>query len=190
MRRIVVLALGVLLALTLTAPVASAQVGQGAKASGKASELVAAWWQWALSKPAATSPLIGDYSGEDQCDGRPVTDVPGKKWFLGGALSEDPVVRTCTAPVGTQFFFPVVNAIIIPDPGETEEEVLDQANDVLDAQLAGGDIEVTVDGKAVKGKRLGRADNPFFTAVVPQGGLLVPGSYQLVAAGLWVTLPP
>ena len=190
MRRIVVLALGVLLALTLAAPVASAQVGQGAKASGKASELVAAWWQWALSKPAATSPLIGDYSGGDQCDGRPVTDVSGKKWFLGGSLSEDPVVRTCTAPVGTQFFFPVVNTLIIPFPGETEEQVLEQANEELDAQLASGDIEVTVDGRAVKGKRLVRADTPFFTAVVPEGGLLGPGSYRLVAAGLWVTLPP
>src|SRR4028118_1827609 len=167
MRRIVVLALGVILALTLAAPVASARVGQGAKASGKASELVAAWWQWALSKPAATSPLIGGYSGGDQCDGRPVTDVPGKKWFLGGALSEDPVVRTCTAPGGAQFFFPVVNTLIIPFPGETEEQVLEQANEELDEQLAGGDIEVTVDGKAVKGKRLVRADTPPFTAVLP-----------------------
>jgi hypothetical protein len=41
MRRIVVLALGVLLALTLTSSMALGQVGQGAKASGKAAELAA-----------------------------------------------------------------------------------------------------------------------------------------------------
>ena len=189
-RRILMLVLSIVLALGLAAPVALGQVGQGAKASGKAGELVAAWWQWALSKPAEENPLIGDYSGGPQCDGEPVTDVSGKKWFLGGSLSEDPVVRTCTAPVGTQFFFPVVNVVIVPFPGETEEQLLEQANEVLDAQLAGADIEVTVDGRTIKAKRLVRADTGFFTAEVPEGGLLDPGSYQLVAAGLWATLPP
>jgi hypothetical protein len=189
-RRSAMIALLVLLALGLAAPTALGQVGQGAKASGKAGELTAACWRWALSKPEAENPLISDYSGGPQCDGRPVTDVSGKKWFLGGSTSEEPVVRTCTAPVGTQFFFPVVNVVIIPDPGETEEQLLQQANEALDAQLAGADIEVTVDGRTVKTKRLVRADTGFFTAEVPEGGLLDPGSYQLVAAGLWATLPP
>ncbi len=45
MKRILLMVVGVLLALALASPVASAQVGQGAKASGKASELGAAWWQ-------------------------------------------------------------------------------------------------------------------------------------------------
>jgi hypothetical protein len=169
------------------------QVGQGAKASGSAGELTAAWWQWALSKPAAENPLIGDYNGGSQCDGEPVTDVSGKKWFLGGSwLSEKPVVRTCTAPIGTQFFFPVVNNLNVPFPDETEEELLQQVNERLDAQLAGADVEVTVDGRTVKEKRLVRATTGFFTAEVPEGGLppLDPGSYRLVAGGYWVTLPP
>ena len=124
MKRVVLMALSVVLALALAAPTALGQVGQGAKASGEAGELTAAWWQWALSKPAAENPLIGDYDGGSQCDGEPVTDVSGKTWFLGGSLSQEPVVRTCTAPVGTQFFFPVVNNLNIPFPGETEEELL------------------------------------------------------------------
>jgi hypothetical protein len=189
-RRSAMIALLALLALAFASPMALGQVGQGAKASGKAGEEVAAWWQWALSKPAAENPLIDGYTGGPQCDGRPVTDVSGKKWFLGGSLSEEPVVRNCTAPVGTQFFFPVVNVLIIPDPGETEEQLLQQANEELDAQLAGADVEVTVDGRTVKTKRLVRADTGFFTAEVPEGGLLDPGSYRLVAAGLWATLPP
>jgi hypothetical protein len=190
-RRSAMIALLVLLALGLAAPTALGQVGQGAKASGKAGELTVAWWQWALSKPEAENPLIGDYSGGPQCDGRPVTDVSGKKWFLGGSTAEDAVVRTCTAPVGTQFFFPVVNNLNNPFPGETEEELLQQVNERLDAQLAGADVEVTVDGRTVKEKRLVRATTGFFTAEVPEGGLLDPaGSYRLVAGGLWATLPP
>jgi hypothetical protein len=189
-RRIFMLVLGIVLALGLAAPVALGQVGQGAKASGKAGELVAAWWQWALSKPAEENPLVGSYSGGPQCDGRPVTDVSGKKWFLGGSTSEEPVVRTCTAPVGTQFFFPVVNNLNDPFPGETEEELLEQVNQRLDAQLANATWVVTVDGRTVQEKRLVRATTGFFTAEIPEGGLIPPGSRQLVAGGLWVTLPP
>src|SRR3989337_1938917 len=98
MRRIVVLALGVLLALASAVPLASAQVGQGAKAS----ELAADWWQWALAEPAATNPLVGDYTDGPQCDGRPVSDVPGKKWFLAGSFDGSAVERTCTMALGTQ----------------------------------------------------------------------------------------
>lgn len=190
MKRIVLMALSVGLALSLAAPTALGQVGQGAKASGEAGELTAAWWQWALSKPAAENPLIGDYDGGSQCNGEPVTDVSGKKWFLGGSLSEEPVVRTCTVPVGTQFFFPVVNNLNVPFPGETEEELLQQVNERLDAQLANATWRVTVDGRTVQKKRLVRAVTGFFSAEVPEAGLLDPGSYQLVAGGYWATLPP
>ena len=64
MKRIIVVALSVVLALTLATPMA---LGQGAKASGTAGELAAAWWQWALSKPVAENPLLGedpDYTEE------------------------------------------------------------------------------------------------------------------------------
>ena len=89
MRRIIVLALSVILALVVVAPVASGQVGQGSKASGTAGELAAAWWQWGLSKPAAENPIFGgSYTGGPQCDGQPVTDTKGKKWFLAGSFSE------------------------------------------------------------------------------------------------------
>jgi hypothetical protein len=79
MKRIVLMALSVVLALIMASPMVSAQVGQGAKASGKASELAADWWIWALSKPVADNPLVGgdpNYN-EEQCDGQPVGEVPG-----------------------------------------------------------------------------------------------------------------
>ena len=199
MRRIVVLALGVLLALGLAAPMASAQVGQGAKASGKAGELAADWWQWALSEPTTTNPLVGSYSGGPQCDGRPLGDVPGKKWFLAGSFDGSVVERTCTMPVGTQLFFPVGNVVfLITEPGENEEIAREYVNEFMDAVLADPEFSmvVTVDGKEVKAKRIVRADSPLFTATLPEDNLfsaccgLPAGEYDAVADGLWAELPP
>jgi hypothetical protein len=193
------MALGVLLALTLAAPMASAQVGQGAKASGKAGELAADWWQWALSEPVATNPLVGSYTDGPQCDGRPETDVPGKKWFLAGSFDGSAVERTCTVPVGTQLFFPVGNVVfLITEPGETEEIARDYVNDFMDDVLADPEFSmvVTVDGKEVKSNRIVRADSPLFTATLPEDNLfsaccgLPAGEYDAVAAGLWAALPP
>jgi hypothetical protein len=80
-KRIIIMALGVLMALALATPMALAQVGQGAKASGTAEELAVAWTQWAFSKPVdVDSPLIGgdpDYS-EARCDGTPLSPTQGK----------------------------------------------------------------------------------------------------------------
>ena len=197
MRRIVVLALGVLLALASAVPLASAQVGQGAKASGKASELAADWWQWALAEPVDTNPLVGDYTDGPQCDGRPVSDVPGKKWFLAGSSDGSAVERTCTIPVGTQLFFPVFNAIYIVEPGETVGFARQQVNEFINSVLADPDLSmvVTVDGKEVKSKRIVRAESPVFRISLPVDNVYgVPADrYQntkSVADGLWAALPP
>src|SRR5215210_3384133 len=188
----------VLLALVLVAPMAFGQVGQGSKASGKAGELAADWWTWALSKPVAENPLIGgdpDYS-EEQCDGQPVTDTPGKKWFLAGTFDGSAVERTCTMPVGTQLFFPVVNSIfIVTEPGETEELARQQVNEFINGVLSDPNLSmvVTVDGKEVKSKRLVRAESSTFTVFLPEDNIFgVPaGEYgPAVADGLWAALPP
>ena len=47
MKRLVMMALGFILALVLASPVAFAQVEQSAQASTGTSQLAAAWWQWA-----------------------------------------------------------------------------------------------------------------------------------------------
>jgi hypothetical protein len=139
MQRIMVMALCVVLALVVASPMAFGQVGQGAAASGKAGELAADWWKWALSKPAAENPLIGgdpDYS-EDQCDGQSATDMPGKKWFLAGTLDGSQVERTCTVPVGKQLFFPVGNIVfLITEPGETEEVARQFVNGFMDGRAS------------------------------------------------------
>ncbi len=148
-----------------------------------------------MSKPAAENPLIGgdpDYS-EDQCDGQSATDMPGKKWFLAGTLDGSQVERTCTVPVGKQLFFPVGNIVfLITEPGETEEVARQFVNGFMDDVLADPDFSmvVTVDGREIENERILRADSPLFTATVPEGGLLPAGSYDGVADGLWVALPP
>ena len=198
MKRAIVIAISVLLALIVALPMAFAQVGQGAKASGSAEKLAAAWWQWALSKPVEDSPLIGgdpNYS-EAQCDGTPVTPTQGKQWFLAGTFNGSPVVRTCTTPVGTQLFFPVVNVVAFPfAAGETEANqrqiVIDYMNNVLSDPAFS--MLVTVDGKEVKSNRIVRALSPIFTVTLPENNIFgIPaGEYDSASAnGLWVALPP
>ena len=117
MKRIIIMALGVLLALALATPVALAQVvhAPSPKASGPTAALAAAWTQWAYSKPVdEDSPLIGSYEGEPRCDGTPVSPTQAETWFLAGTTNGDPVVRTCTMPADTQLFFPVVSSLAFP----------------------------------------------------------------------------
>jgi hypothetical protein len=55
MKRMIVMAVSIFLALTLAAPtIALGQTGQSAISSGSAGDLAAAWWQWALSNPEKT----------------------------------------------------------------------------------------------------------------------------------------
>jgi hypothetical protein len=199
-KRIIIMALGVLLALALATPMALAQVGQGAAASGTAAELAVAWTQWAYSKPVGVSPLIGEYEGGPKCDGTPVSPTQGKQWFLAGTSNGSEVVRTCTMPVGTHLFFPVVSVVGFPFPNapdETPETERALAIAYIDEVLAAPDFSmlVTVDGKMVKSNRIVRAGNisgPFFTLTLPEDNVVgvLAGEYEATANGLWVTLPP
>lgn len=195
MKRTLMIALCAVLAAMLASPVAYGQAGQDGTTSGKTVELAAEWWIWALSKPSAENPLIGedpDYTRK-QCDGRPVDGSSGKVWFLAGTLDETPVDRTCTVPPNRELFFPVGNvAFLITEPGETEEDAHQYVNGYMDEIEADKGLvtTVTVDGEEFPDERIERADSPLFTAKVPKGGLLEAGSYEGVADGLWVTLPP
>ena len=200
MKRIIIMALGILMALALATPMALAQVGQGAAASGTATELAVAWTQWAYSKPVGVSPLIGSYEGGPKCDGTPVSPTQGKQWFLAGTSDGSEVVRTCTMPVGTHLFFPVVSVVGFPFPNapdETPETERALAIAYIDEVLAAPDFSmlVTVDGKMVKSNRIVRAGNisgPFFTLTLPEENVVgvLAGEYEATANGLWVTLPP
>jgi hypothetical protein len=195
-KRIIILALGVLLALALTTPMALAKVGQGANGSGTAERLAVAWTQWAYSKPLSVdSPLIGSYEDGPRCNGTPVSPTPGNTWFLAGTPDGSEVTRTCTVPVGNRLLFPVYNAtFFITEPDENEQIARAFVTGRVDAVEEDPDltIEVTVDGKEINSNRIVRAQTPFFDLTFEEGNIfgLDPGAYETISDGLWVTLPP
>jgi hypothetical protein len=172
----------------------------GCKGVREDAQLAVAWTKWAYSKPEAESPLIGSYEGGDKCDGRPVSPTPGKKktWFLAGTPDGSVVERTCTVPVGRRLFFPLVSAtFFITEPGETKEQARQFVKGFIREVLKDPDlsIEVTVDGKEVKSKRIDRARTRFFNVTFPKDNIFAEfgverGKYETITNGLWVLLPP
>src|SRR5688572_30327490 len=75
----------------------------------------ARWWQWALNKTVATSPLLGPDAGNPA---RPYCAYSGLDavWFVSGTMgSAGPVLRECTVPAGARLFFPVANSFFVRD---------------------------------------------------------------------------
>ena len=147
MRRIVVIALSVILALVVAIPMASGR---------DLGDLTADWWNWALQKP---SPLEGSYNGGPKCDGNYVKGV----FFLAGAALGAPpkVERTCTVPANKPIFFPVVNVICSkaftghqpkPDPKPYDKKCAEPTtDDVIDPPSK---FFATLDGKDLKQQRI------------------------------------
>lgn len=192
MKRAIVLAISVILALVVVAPVAS-----GAAPSPSTQELAAAWWQWALEEPAGQNPLEGNYDGsvppgDIQCDGR----NPSGVWFLAGStggISE----RSCTIPAKKPLFFPVLNVICSPltldDPSAFEGGLPQCARQFTDETLDGDSTTFArVDGRKVT---IVRAESGLFTVKVPENHIFFEafgtpaGRYDAATDGQWVLLP-
>jgi hypothetical protein len=123
-RRAILIAISVILALTLAVPVAFGQ-SSGA-ANDDTGALGAAWWSWAASTSIDKNPLVDPlnsdgYTGGPKCDGKPLPNSASKKWFLAGTagnvdangvVQPDPrSERTCNVPADTELFFPIVNTL-------------------------------------------------------------------------------
>jgi hypothetical protein len=79
------------------------------------------WWQWALSQPIATNPLV-DTTGVQCAQGQ-----FGKVWFLAGVFSltssnPPPVHRTCAVPAGKALLFPVLNSLQIAQKSDSPQQ--------------------------------------------------------------------
>jgi hypothetical protein len=190
LKRAIVIAISVILALAVAAPIASGQTVShrlGIKA------LTEAWWTWALADP---SPLAGDYDVDDpQCEGEFVEGV----FFLAGTFGED-ATRTCTVPAKTALFFPVVNAIVTEEEDTPPVLYPGYPTDFVDTALDNGEPYATLDGKALKMRRI--ATKPF-TLILLEDNIVPPqvgGPYQhedcadptrclATSDGLWVYLP-
>ena len=187
-------AISVLLALVVAAPIAS---GQSTSQSQNLGQLTAEWWNWAFS--ISPSPLEGSYEGGAQCNGEYVEGV----FFLAGALGGSRVDRTCTMPAETQLFFPVVSAVAFPFfPGENKVNQREAAIGFIDAVENDPKLRmlVTVDGRKLESDQIVRATSPVFTLTLPEENVFDPfvkpnppgvpaGEYKNASAdGLWVSL--
>jgi hypothetical protein len=167
------MAISVILALAVAAPIAS---GQTASQPQDLKALSGEWWTWAISKP---SPLDGDYIQGRRCKGEFVEGV----FFLAGTQGGE-ATRTCTVPADTALFFPVLNSFITDD----EEAYPEGPTNFVDTALANGEFSATLDGEDLEIIRI--ATGPF-TLTVPKPNIFKapPGPYTAVSDGLWVYLP-
>lgn len=215
MGRAIVLALSVILALVMAVPVATAEKpAESAKKPAESANIGALtdnFWNWAFENPTSTSPLVGDYSGGEQCDGFEEGNETGV-WFLAGefALEGDvetgfvgEATRKCTIPAGEPILIPVVNALCGEAPTVQQDDgtftgdprpYTKCAKEFLDQALADADPDAVPYYARVDGTPLPitRAASGLFTWEVPnednpQG--LPPGSYESATEGLWVYLP-
>lgn len=206
MKRAIVMALSVLLALIVAAPIAS---GQQASSSADIGGITDNWWNWAFENPSATSPLLGDYSGGEQCDGFQQGNETGV-WFLGAEFAIEgngetdfvgEAKRKCTVPADTPILFPVFNincgeAPTVLDPetgtltGDPKPYTTCAKTNVDDALEKPSAPFATINGRNLP---ITRAASPgLFTWEVPtvdnpQG--VAAGSYKSATDGLWVYLP-
>lgn len=192
MKRAVVMAISVMLALIVAAPVA---FGKDSSKSPSLPELTAAWWNWTSSQDP--SPLEGSYEGGARCDGEYVKGV----FFLAGTVGGN-ATRTCTVPADTPILLPVINVVCSEAYGAAGQDPPDQtpydtacATPTTDTFLANADVLfATLDGTPLTTTRVASGlfkwkikyyPNPFYA---PAGGL-PKGNWESATDGVWVYLP-
>jgi hypothetical protein len=178
-KRIIVLAISVILALVVAAPLASAQTASTNQTNLGA--LTASWWDWAMTDP---SPLEGSYTDGTQCDGNFVDGV----FFLAGSTTTSPVERTCTVPADTPILFPVLNVVCskaFKDPTPYTR----CATNIVDQALVGSSTYARLDGDSLSIQRI--ASGPFQWTIPTNNNPfgLQAGTYPAASDGLWVYLP-
>jgi hypothetical protein len=141
------------------------------------------WQQWAVSIPAAVSPLL-DTTGE-HCAQRQVDKV----WFLAGTFGPGPVTRTCTIPPGKSLFFPLIStayfAFLNDAPDTRTEEFVRAAGSCTEPAT----ISVSIDDfKVPKPTRFftgaSGSQSPFFNAQLPPGNVFNLNETQAFELGL------
>jgi hypothetical protein len=156
-------------------------------------EWSARWWQWALSIPAATNPVV-DETGAHCAEGQ-----SGPVWFLAGSFFGGTFERACTVPPDKALFFPIVNAAFgaaVSDCEPTQPGVPCNITVLRAAAAASMDpvtIEASLNGVPVRQLRDFRVQSPVFSVTLPEGNVVaVPsGTYApMVSDGYWLMLAP
>ena len=190
MKRAIVVAISVILALVVAMPMVS---GKPTTAKQKPSppgqlkknlpDLTAEWWNWAAS--INPSPLQGTYTSPDpRCEGEYVEGV----FFLAGSLATEPETRTCTVPAHTPILFSPFNYLcseLFPeDQPPYDTCAKENAQAAIDSS---GGFYARVDGKDANQQRIASG---LFEWTIPVDNFLgVPaGTYEAAQDGLWVYL--
>ena len=145
------------------------------------------WWQWALSIPAATNPLLDSTgaSAHSNNDG-PVFFVAGN---TGGSS-----VRNFTVPVGKPVFFPLVNAFDLEVP--TDGCNVQCAFSFIPGVAGATDLHATLDGlDLLTFPSFRQTSTAFFTVNFPaslRDAFGLPAQYvgalDTISDGYWVAL--
>lgn len=153
-------------------------------------EWSARWWQWGLSIPTSTNPILDDsgaFCNQHQS---------GQVWFLAGDFGGS-VTRNCTIPAGKAILFPLLNAAFgaavgdCTGPADCDVNTLRQGAGatVKDPQLLAASLDQVAIPKLVDY----RAKSPVFSISLPEDSLVgfPAGTYgPNVSDGYWVMLQP
>lgn len=116
-----------------------------------ASELAAAWWQWAVAAPSGTSP-IRDLSGVHCGVGQ-----EGDLWFLAGGIGTSKIRRVCAIPANKALFFPIINMVYWPRQESTASSCENAKQSAALNNDTAVDLFAEIDGRAVEDLRRYRA---------------------------------
>ena len=111
------LMIAILAMASINQPAYAGALAAGSTVDGKTLGVVGQWWQWALSYPVDSNPLL-DTTGQSASLGD-----RGSVFFLGGTNSTGTVQRTFAVPAGKFIFFPLINAFLSEEGTEAEMRV-------------------------------------------------------------------
>ncbi len=153
-----------------------------------------AWWQWALSIPAADSPL-NDPTGANAAIGQ-----SGPVWFLAGTQGGD-AERTVTVPAGKMVLFPLVTYVWVNTPQYGDPEWSPEQEAFARAYIASFidtayDLTCQIDGRQVTNLQAYRFQTPVGGAQMvtrPEGNIfgIAAGTYgPMVTDGYYLMVAP
>jgi hypothetical protein len=147
--------------------------------------LSAKWWQYLLSVPPSTNPILDD----NPCDAK----QKGPYFYLVGTFGGS-AERTCTIPQGKSIFFPVVNVFATYDKNDPTSDTIAKVKKLVTENInQASDLHASVDGVNINLDNA-RAQSQPFPLKVPKdnilGGPEIAGTYLAIADGYWVGLKP
>jgi hypothetical protein len=189
-----------ILGLMVLAPMAA----QAAITTPPTGDLTAKWWQWAVSIPATSNPILSD-STSDPTGSLCGVNQAGIVWFLGGTIGGK-VTRNCNIPFGKAILFPVINAEWSVAEANANEGNCPYSTNVISgsskaalqacAKAAMDTVTTTqasIDGVSIQDLYNNyRVQSPLFNFNAVQDNIFaIPsGSTKAVSDGWWVLLSP